>query len=136
MSEPLTPRQKAGRENRQKWKGITPEGIERLRKAAYKNRPWERSTGPRSPQGKSISRANALKHGGRAFAVLPDHVRDFVLALRDAERALGPLPEDPQALTDMVLDDPGELLLATRACRLAIRYYRLRLKGGSQRVDG
>lgn len=41
----------------------TPEGLERIRRAAYQNQPWRYSTGPKSDLGKSISSKNALKHG-------------------------------------------------------------------------
>jgi hypothetical protein len=43
----------AGRLNRAKRKGLTPQGRERLRQAALKNRPWRFATGPRSPAGKA-----------------------------------------------------------------------------------
>jgi hypothetical protein len=39
--------------NHQKRKGLTPEGRERLRQAALANRPWQFSTGPRTPEGKA-----------------------------------------------------------------------------------
>jgi len=42
---------------------FSPEGLEALRLAARKNRPWEGSTGPRTAEGKARSRWNALKHG-------------------------------------------------------------------------
>jgi hypothetical protein len=37
---------------------LTAEGRQRLRLAALANRPWEHSTGPRTPEGKSRSAAN------------------------------------------------------------------------------
>ena len=43
----------------------TPEGIEKLRKTIQKNRPWEQSTGPRTPEGKAIVRQNAIFFGYR-----------------------------------------------------------------------
>jgi hypothetical protein len=43
----------AGRLNRQKRKGLTPAGRERLRQAALRNRPWRFATGPRTPAGKA-----------------------------------------------------------------------------------
>ena len=43
----------AGRLNHQKRKGLTADGLRRLREAAYKNQPWLRSTGPRTPEGKA-----------------------------------------------------------------------------------
>jgi hypothetical protein len=50
-----------GRKNRLKWKGFTPEGLERVRQAARKTQPWKRSTGPRTPKGK----AQAVLNGKR-----------------------------------------------------------------------
>ena len=52
-------------------KGLTPAGRERLRRAAARNRPWRFSTGPRTPEGKARSRANALGAGGRASTLEP-----------------------------------------------------------------
>ena len=51
----------AGRRNRQKRGPLTPEGREKLRQAALKNRPWEKSTGPRTAEGKARSAANGQK---------------------------------------------------------------------------
>ena len=48
----------AGRRNRAKWRGFTPEGLERLRAAALASRPWEHATGPRTAEGKRRSAAN------------------------------------------------------------------------------
>lgn len=131
MPEPLTPRQKAGRENRKKWRGISPEGKEKLRRSALASKPWEHSTGPRTTEGKRVSRANSLKHGARAFAVLPEHIKDFILGLRVAERGDGPMPETEMAAVELALMDSGDLRLLERASRLALRYVRAR-----QRFEG
>lgn len=40
---------------------LTPEGQRKLRATALKHRPWTRSTGPKSPEGKAKSAANGLK---------------------------------------------------------------------------
>ena len=61
----------ANRRNWAKWKGLTPEGRERLRQAALRNKPWKHSTGPRTPEGQARSRANALGAGGRARTLQP-----------------------------------------------------------------
>ena len=45
---------------------LSPEGLESLRASARRTRPWERSTGPRTAQGKARSRMNAWKHGERS----------------------------------------------------------------------
>lgn len=41
-------------------------GLASLRATALRNRPWLRSTGPRTPAGKTRSRLNATKHGERS----------------------------------------------------------------------
>jgi hypothetical protein len=48
----------AGRVNWAKRKGLTPEGREKLREAALANRPWLRTGGPCTPEGKARSAAN------------------------------------------------------------------------------
>src|SRR4051812_40741936 len=48
----------AGKLNVLKRKGLTPEGLERIRAATLANRPWEHSTGPRTPEGKARAAAN------------------------------------------------------------------------------
>src|SRR4051812_15280303 len=48
----------AGRLNRSKRKGFTPEGLVRLRQAALENRPWRFSTGPRTAEGKARAAEN------------------------------------------------------------------------------
>jgi hypothetical protein len=79
LSEAMTPvvapnprRVAAGRLNRLKRKGLTPEGRERLRQAALRNRPWRFSTGPRTPEGK----ARVAKNGKRSQRG-PVSVRDL-----------------------------------------------------------
>ena len=42
---------------------FSPDGLEALRLTALRSRPWERSTGPRTAEGKARSRWNAWKHG-------------------------------------------------------------------------
>lgn len=51
----------AGRLNRAKRKGLTPEGRERLRRAAHANKPWLLSTGPQTVKGKVTAAANGKK---------------------------------------------------------------------------
>ena len=64
----------ANQANRKRWRGISPEGLQRLREAALRNRPWERSTGPRTQAGRVAVRMNALKSGLRS-GVINDGLR-------------------------------------------------------------
>lgn len=66
-SRPNPKRVAAGRRNRKLRGPLTAEGREKLREAAVRNRPWERSTGPKTPEGKARSAANGRKRrGGKA----------------------------------------------------------------------
>src|SRR5262245_20964648 len=51
----------AGKLNRLKRKGLSPEGRERLRQAALRHQPWRFSTGPRTVEGKAMAAANGKK---------------------------------------------------------------------------
>jgi len=58
-SVPPNPNRVAGRKETQKKRMcISPEGLQKLRETALRNKPWERSTGPRSAAGKARSAAN------------------------------------------------------------------------------
>jgi hypothetical protein len=82
-SPPPNPRRvAAGRLNRRKHKGFTPEGRERLREAALKNRPWRHATGPRTPQGKARAAANGKLRKARP-------VREVVGLLEGLARLTG-----------------------------------------------
>lgn len=62
----VSPRKLAAiRRNLMKAGKLTEAGRQRLRESAQRNRPWEKSTGPKSTKGKMVSRLNSLKHGGR-----------------------------------------------------------------------
>ena len=45
---------------------LSPRGLISLRATALQNKPWLRSTGPRTPAGKDRSKVNAMKHGERS----------------------------------------------------------------------
>src|SRR5947209_3354725 len=51
-------RVEAGRRNRARWRGLSDEGRERLRRAAMEHRPWEHATGPTTAEGKLRSAQN------------------------------------------------------------------------------
>ena len=51
----------AGRMNYMKRKGLSSDGRERLRQAALCNRPWIRSTGPRSAAGRAQAAINGKR---------------------------------------------------------------------------
>ena len=81
----------AGRANRMKRRGLTAEGRQRLRLAALANRPWEHSTGPRTPEGKSRSAANVkIQWAGRESAcevkALVSGTNELVARLAEARR--------------------------------------------------
>ena len=44
---------RAGRVDQLKPRKHTPEGLQRLRETALRNRPWQYTTGPRTPEGKA-----------------------------------------------------------------------------------
>ena len=52
-------------------------------------RPWERSTGPRTPEGRSVACRNALKHGQRSAEAILE-LRGFRVLMRElAEESSG-----------------------------------------------
>lgn len=48
----------------------TEERKQKARERILKNKPWEKSTGPRTVEGKRASCLNALKHGNRSELLL------------------------------------------------------------------
>ena len=56
------------RRNRLKRGPLSASARQRLRDAIIRNRPWDRSTGPRTGIGKARTRLNAQQHGQRAAA--------------------------------------------------------------------
>ena len=51
---------------------LSPEGLQSLRSAVHRVRPWRRSTGPRTRAGRARSAQNALKHGRRSQAAIAE----------------------------------------------------------------
>lgn len=70
----------AGRLNQKKRRGLTNAGRERVRLAAYRIRPWEHSTGPRTAAGKARSARNRhlRKRAGNAYREFRTAVRALI----------------------------------------------------------
>jgi len=66
---PSPARSAAGRANRAKRRGLTADGRERLRQAAFANQPWTHSTGPKSAAGKAKVALNGKHRQLGAFSV-------------------------------------------------------------------
>jgi hypothetical protein len=96
--EPDAPNPKrvaAGRLNRARRGPLTPGGREALRRAALDNRPWEHSTGPRTPAGRAQSALNGKKRQLGPLSVREVRaelrgVRELVGLLRAARESLPP----------------------------------------------
>lgn len=128
MARRFNARSAAAKRNRAKRRGLTPEGRAALQAAALRNRPWEASTGPRTETGKRSSSGNAVKHGRRSWALLPDGVRAAYVMIRDAERSGGMPDLGAVSLAIDALRDYGDtfgqlrgLALLSRACRQTLR---------------
>ena len=66
---------------------LTPAGLAALQDAAARVCPWTRSTGPRTPAGKAVSRYNRLVHGRRSAEAVDRRGR-MTAAMRWAGRLL------------------------------------------------
>lgn len=106
-TQPLTPRQLAGRLNRLKRKGLTATGRQRLREAALAKRPWDRSTGPRTLAGKARSAANGKLRQTRELSVreLREQTADVRALIKEMGRSRrlllnGPADTQPEAAVD------------------------------------
>ena len=86
--EPNPRRVAAGRLNRKKRGPLTEQGRQRLREAALRDRPWERGTGPRTPEGKARSALN-----GKARQKGPLSVRELRASLADVKELIGQMRE-------------------------------------------
>ncbi len=51
----------------------TPERRRKQAEIIRQNKPWEKSTGPKTQKGKDICSMNALKHGGRSCVLAQYH---------------------------------------------------------------
>jgi hypothetical protein len=51
-------------------RNLSPEFIEAARQRIVANKPWEKSTGPRTEEGKLKSSQNAFKHGRRSRTMI------------------------------------------------------------------
>lgn len=67
--------------------GWTPERRARQRALIQQWRPWEKSTGPQTDEGKAIASQNAVVHGGRCHEWL-ETVKQINAMLRDQREAL------------------------------------------------
>jgi hypothetical protein len=82
-ASPNPRRVEAGRRSRQKWRGFSADGIQRLRQAALANRPWEHSTGPRTAAGKarSVENCRVTQKGPRSVRQLRAELAEFKLLI-------------------------------------------------------
>ena len=71
-------RVQAGRENRMKRGLLSLESRQRLRVAAFRNQPWQRSTGPRTPAGKT-----KVARNGKVRQIGPRSIREIRAYLRE-----------------------------------------------------
>ena len=85
---------------------LSPIGLNSLRSAAQRNKPWLRSTGPRTAAGKDRSKLNAVKHNERsarsraawrelnaALRTLSQYDRDQTQALDGVQSANSAAPD-------------------------------------------
>ena len=87
----------AGRLNRQKRRGLTPEGRERLRQAARASRPWEHTTGPKTLEGKARAARNGnLRQKG------PQSVREIRRSLADLTGLLNDMAEGRKLVAELL----------------------------------
>jgi hypothetical protein len=74
-----------GRQNRMRWKGLSPQGREKLRQSAFLHQPWRFSTGPRTPAGKAQAALNGKRRqlGIRSVREIKADLADVRSLLRE-----------------------------------------------------
>ena len=85
------------------WRGQSPEGRERIRQACLRDKPWERSSGPRTEAGKARCRGNGVTTGAYCTTIEP---YASLTRLREAIRGYA------KAITQRIMEsgDPFPLL--------------------------
>jgi hypothetical protein len=79
----------AGKMNRAKRGPLTAAGRERLRQSALANRPWEHSTGPRTPAGRaqSVINGKSRQRGARSVREVRAELKQVCEMVRQMEAA-------------------------------------------------
>ena len=101
----------ARRRNWAKRGPLTEAGRERLRCAALRDKPWLRSTGPRTAHGKSIARRNALKGGAYSKTIEPYRSIHRLSGNAHPERISADLARLWEALGEPAPDAPFDRVL-------------------------
>lgn len=80
----------AGRRNRLKRKGLTPEGRQRLRESALNHKPWLQTCGPRTAEGKrrSASNARARQSGDLSVRAIRSELADVNDLIREMQSTI------------------------------------------------
>jgi hypothetical protein len=86
----------AGKKNWLKRKGFTAQGLERLREAALRNKPWRKSSGPRTAEGKAKSAAN-----GRVRQTGPRSIRQLRADVAELDSLVGQMRETRELAESM-----------------------------------
>jgi hypothetical protein len=95
MAHTPNPRRvEAGRRNRARRKGLTPEGREKLRQMALEHKPWRFSTGPRTAGGKAKVSQNGKvrRQGPLSIAVIRAELADYRRLMAEMREARGMVP--------------------------------------------
>ena len=79
---------------------LSPEGRASLKKSARQNRPWGKSTGPRTEEGRDRAKMNAFQHGARSAeaGARRTTIRLLLKVLNgplDVDRGVVSIPLDP-----------------------------------------